>query len=227
MIVSHKHKFIFIKTAKTAGSSIEIALSKICGHKDIITYRDKEEYLRDSSNSIRQNVNIPFKYYSKKDWRKLLSERSRKHFNGHDSASRIVQNIDDSIWDNYYKFCFERNPYDKFISWYYWCGGPNRFITMKKFIESGIAGRVKGKSLYSIDNKIVVDEIYKFEDMESALSNVKEVCMITDEIKMPKKKFKGVQRKDRRHYSEVLGDYERKWITKNYSFELEQFNYEF
>ncbi|MFD0933332.1 sulfotransferase family 2 domain-containing protein [Psychroflexus salinarum] len=226
MIISHKHKFIFIKTAKTAGSSIEIALSKICGSRDIITYKEKES-LGDLSKSIRQNVNIPFKYYSKKDWRKLLRERTRKQFKGHDSALSISQNIDDHIWNNYYKFCFERNPYDKFISWYYWCGGPNRFGTMKNFIQSGIAGDVKGKSLYCIDDKIVVDEIYKFEDIDSALSNLREVCSITDEIKMPKKKFKGVQRKDQRHYSEVLGDYEKEWITKNYSFELEQFNYEF
>lgn len=37
MIVSHKYKFIFIKTAKTAGTSTEIALSRICGPDDIIT----------------------------------------------------------------------------------------------------------------------------------------------------------------------------------------------
>ena len=37
MILSHKYKFIFIKTKKTASTSIEIVLSKICGEKDIIT----------------------------------------------------------------------------------------------------------------------------------------------------------------------------------------------
>jgi hypothetical protein len=37
MIISHKHKFIFFKTKKTAGTSIEIALSKYRGPDDVIT----------------------------------------------------------------------------------------------------------------------------------------------------------------------------------------------
>ena len=37
MIVSHKHKFIFIKTKKTAGTAIEAALSELCGPQDVIT----------------------------------------------------------------------------------------------------------------------------------------------------------------------------------------------
>jgi hypothetical protein len=37
MIVSHKYKFIFLKTKKTAGTSIEISLSRYCDEDDIIT----------------------------------------------------------------------------------------------------------------------------------------------------------------------------------------------
>ncbi|WP_275670288.1 hypothetical protein [Okeania hirsuta] len=37
MIISHKYKFIFLKTIKTSGTSIEIYLSRFCGDDDVIT----------------------------------------------------------------------------------------------------------------------------------------------------------------------------------------------
>jgi len=37
VILSRKHQFIFIKTNKTAGAPIELALSRHCGDDDTIT----------------------------------------------------------------------------------------------------------------------------------------------------------------------------------------------
>ena len=37
MIASHAHRFVFVKTRKTAGTSLEIALSRHCGPDDIVT----------------------------------------------------------------------------------------------------------------------------------------------------------------------------------------------
>ena len=37
MIISHRHRFIFVRTEKTAGSSVEQALAELCGPEDVIT----------------------------------------------------------------------------------------------------------------------------------------------------------------------------------------------
>ena len=37
MIYSKKHNFLFLKGVKVAGTSVEIALSKLCGNQDIIS----------------------------------------------------------------------------------------------------------------------------------------------------------------------------------------------
>ena len=62
MIVSHQHRFIFIKTQKTAGTSIEMALSSICGATDIISAIspiDEKNRINHGSRSA-QNFYIPF-----------------------------------------------------------------------------------------------------------------------------------------------------------------------
>ena len=43
MILSHKYKFIFLKTRKTAGTSLEIALSRFCEEGDINTRIPQED----------------------------------------------------------------------------------------------------------------------------------------------------------------------------------------
>ena len=55
MIISHKHRFIFIKTRKTAGTSIEIFLSQFCDKDDILTPIGEGEVLRKEQNIVPQN----------------------------------------------------------------------------------------------------------------------------------------------------------------------------
>ena len=37
MIISHRHKFVFLKPRKVAGTSVEVALARHCGEEDIVT----------------------------------------------------------------------------------------------------------------------------------------------------------------------------------------------
>ena len=55
MILSHEHKFIFLRTKKTAGTSIELALSDLCGPDDIITPLTGEDEARRAGRRGAQN----------------------------------------------------------------------------------------------------------------------------------------------------------------------------
>ena len=96
MLISHKYNFIFIKTIKTAGTSIEIELSKIMGDKDTVTRVFPEEIDHKPRNFIINN----FETYN------------------HMSCLELKNIIGEKIFNDYYKFTIEREPVDKCISYF-------------------------------------------------------------------------------------------------------------
>lgn len=115
MIVSHRYRFIFLKTRKTGGTSVEIGLSRFCSPADIITpVTLQDEQLRASLGYPGpRNAAIALRHYETLDWLRLLGKRRRKQYFNHATAEYVRHHIGESIWNSYFKFCFERNPFDK------------------------------------------------------------------------------------------------------------------
>ena len=173
MIVSHQHRFIFIKTQKTAGTSIEMALSSICGATDIISAIspiDEKNRINHGSRSA-QNFYIPFSSYSIKDFVRLILKRKRKKYYSHMSAAEIKKALPTKIWDSYFKFTIERNPFDKMVSLYFWRKGDEKYGNIYDFLTKGGFTRFKGSKIYLINNEIAVDKVYQFEELPYMLED--------------------------------------------------------
>src|SRR5687768_13795108 len=122
MIISHKHKFIFLKTRKTAGTSLDIALSRFCGPEDVITIINSEgdELRNELGFPGPQNHSIPLRHWKGKDFARVLIRRKKARYYEHMRAGELRYRLPKDQWTSYFKFCIERNPYDKAVSLYYW-----------------------------------------------------------------------------------------------------------
>ncbi len=227
MIICHEHRFIFIKTVKTASTSMEIALSKYCGEDDVITpIGPKDEALRaELGYRGPQNYELPMRAYRPHDVYRRIRHGNPLAFWNHADAAFIRRYVDPEVWTSYYKFCFERNPWDKVISFYFFElreieGTP----TISEFVQSGRASTIRGFDLYSIDNEIVVDRVYLYEALEEATRDLEHQLGLPGPLELPV--TKGKFRKDRRSYREVLTEEEREQIAKAYAREIAHFGYE-
>lgn len=232
MIISHEHQFIFIKTEKTAGTSVEIALSGICGPRDIITPINPvdEMYRKELGYPGPQNHILSLKQYkqlSKFDLALALYKRKRIAFYNHIPAREIKNLVSEDVWNNYYKFTIERNPYDKAISMYYWVSTQEKFDSLSDFLLQGKAAACRGFELYTIGGIPAVDKIYQFEDMNFFLDHLSQKLKLKEKLQLPAKKTKSVHRKDKRHYREILTPEEAKWISIIFAREIALMNYEF
>ena len=95
-VISFRHNFIFIKTTKTAGTSIEVDLSDISGERAIVT-----------------PIIPPVRGHQARNY---LAEDGTAEFYNHMSASAIRDLIGEERFAQMYKFCVEREPVSKCIS---------------------------------------------------------------------------------------------------------------
>ena len=171
MIISHKYKFIFIKTRKTAGTTIEYNISKYLGKNDIITPSNQSVYL---SHNYFYDTKIS--KLLKRIYLNKIGNKFREKFSEHDHAIKIKKIINKNFYDDYFKFCVEREPVDKCISYYFMRKNSSTSTTKKQKMTWDDFVKKKrfpeDSNFYSYDDKLLVDKIIKYENLDIELNKI-------------------------------------------------------
>src|SRR3954471_4058631 len=121
MLASFLHNFIFIKTQKTGGTTVETVFADFCGPDDIVTpLGPRDELLRGNGKPICRNFESS-KELEEKWITAILNQdstylregggtRSLKYYS-HMPADEIKAKLDPEFWMDACKFTIERHPY--------------------------------------------------------------------------------------------------------------------
>ncbi|MFA9460553.1 sulfotransferase family 2 domain-containing protein [Thiohalorhabdus methylotrophus] len=241
MIICHTHRFIFIKTRKTAGSSVEIALSRVCGEGDVVTplsaSRGEEELRRREGGYGPANHLKPvLEHRGFKEWRRLLGRRQRTSFGEHMTAPEIRKLVGQRIWSRYFKFTIERNPWDRALSRYWWQRkrweekGRTGFPSLSEYLiwlERNKPHWLSNWGHYTIDGEIAVDRVLFYENLSEGLAALGRELGLGDKLQLPKQRAKSGYRKDQREYDQVLSLSDQAHIERVCHREIEAFAYGF
>jgi hypothetical protein len=215
VILSHQYRFIYIRCRKTASTSTELALSRICGPDDVI------------SSMIRP---------AHEDLRRQLGGRGPQHdvnpdgtarFYSHMPAAEVRVLVGEEVWASYYKWCVERNPWDKVVSHY--CSrhrDPATRPPLRTFLESGSAHRAVNFRLYTIGAEVVVDHVARYEQLPTELERIATLLGLpAGAMELPH--ANSGFRPDRRHYSELYTPEERDFVTELFADEIALHGYSY
>lgn len=153
MIISYSKRFIFVKTRKTAGSSIQNYLATFCDpERDIVTGMSEFDGF---------------------NWKGTALERKDGTAWGHAPLETINLVDYKTDFSGFFKFTFERNPWDKVVS--NWAFHNHRNDVTKEFgefLQFPINIPVDWAK-YTMGNKLAVHKVGRYE---SLLDDLDEIC---------------------------------------------------
>jgi hypothetical protein len=236
VIISHKYRFIFIKTRKTAGSSLEIALSQFLGEKDVITpcMPLEEEIVRKQLGyRPAQNYQLPLRRWRPRHYLDYFLGHRPKLFSAHSNAQRIFAEIPLDTWNGYTKILTVRNPYSYVLSLYLWHSRHSK-ATVGGFREWLLQGegdlRFTNYGMGKVEGKSEVDLVLKFEDLPAG---IRSLCAATGVPAGLMEGFEKIHAKQspnvsRLSASDAYGGFEAgiRYVENRFSEEISLFGYE-
>ncbi len=195
-IISFTHKFIFLKTRKVAGTSVEAGLRKFTGDDDIVPcVTPRDEYY--SAMRGEHSKNYAANAADEKRYTELVLagsfEEAMAHLQAMDTkyvSHMNITRIDNIVrehgytLDDFYKFTIDRHPYSWMISSVAYNNTKYNKGTLKPMSNRKILQLVKEKAadkdfmrsinwhMYAPEGVVMVDRVLKYENLQSELSEV-------------------------------------------------------
>jgi hypothetical protein len=203
MIISHKYKVIFIHIYKNAGTFITAFLHNLDPNLDT-------------------------------------------QFLGHVTSKEGKALLNPNIWNSYAKFCVVRNSYDYIVSLYNY----TKYIYNTSYTNHPTYNLVKDMSFYKFlsfkdpkstanqidfimddDNKLMVDNVIKFENLIDELidffHNVVKVDIICIQEALPTNKINVSPKEYNIHYTDYYDDTSKLLVNEIYTKDIDYFKFEF
>ena len=201
MIISYEHNFCFVKTRKTAGSTLEkLVLPYLREDLDICTGSPRDDTPRLNTNNT----------------------------NGHLRFNNLLESWNLNP-NKLFSFSIERNPWDKVVSAYYWHKKikPGQFKNMEfdTYVENRHGLLPTDWYLYYPSEKLKVRKVYKYEeryDMYADLNNRFGFKITKDQVNLTR--LKSDVRKNK-EYKNMYNSTSKKVIAKIFEKEIETFKY--
>jgi hypothetical protein len=226
MLISHRHEFVFTKTGKTAGTSVEAYFEPYCMPEGEWSPRHLREMYESDVGVIGYRGYHP----------------EGKRWYNHMPAYEIRSLLGAERWDRYFKFCTIRNPWDKTISAFESNGrdhrlphGPEGEALRARYPDHDAeqlrflhwlqtCGVPINRAAYVLDGDLCVDHTIRFERLHADLERTCALLEIPWEPEHLPTYKTGVRRPEytvQRLYRAPARDL----VAEIYSYEIERFGY--
>lgn len=215
MIVSHRHKFIFIKTHKVAGTSIEFALTRFAGEDGIVTpftvRSDEQERLQAGFGGARNH------------------ETEGGSYRNHMPAEDVRALLGRELFESYFKFSVERNSYDKAVSMFAWMNrdpARPRGSSFDDFIAQGGARPAADFGRYCVDGQVAMDAMVLYHDLQAGLDTIAERLDLPGRIDISQIRRKSGYRQSQ-DYRAYYSPESRAAVERDFAREIVHFGFTF
>jgi hypothetical protein len=215
VIVSYSRNFIFLRTKKTASTTVETILAAGCGPEDIVVTRSEgKDRDKDEVRELREREG---------------GRKRRGEFYIHMPAKEMRAMLDPAFWDGALKITVERHPYEKAVSQAFYRLNKKTRNRQGQDFESFLdrivrSGDYAGFPIWSIDGKVVADEFIRQENLKADLDRIGARLGIEIPAELPMMKSR--TRTDRRPASEILSAEQKDIVYEHCKNDFEVLGYQ-